>query len=129
MANPKDTAATLATEATETIPPLDVLLKAYNKVQKERERMRAYLQTEEGKAHNRAHAKAHYQKNREKILEQRKALWEADPKKMTDRVKSYYYRNRDAILQKLREKKALQRAQGDEEGGNKPPAAACRVAA
>lgn len=125
MANPKDSAATLATE---TIPPLDVLLKAYNKVQKERERMRAYLQTEEGKAQNRAHAKAHYQKNREKILEQRKALWEADPKKMTDRVKSYYYRNRDAILQKLREKKALERARGDEDG-SKPPAAACRVAA
>jgi hypothetical protein len=61
--------------------PLDVLVKRYE-LEKKRdvkkyERRIAYLQTDEGKEWNREKAKAYYERNKEKVLAKRKAMYEA----------------------------------------------------
>lgn len=84
----------MSSTASESVPsvPMEYLMKLYEARQKQNARKAEWAKTEEGKAYNRKKAKEYYERNKDKVLEKRKARYDTDRDTLLNRAKDYYHR-------------------------------------
>lgn len=73
---------------------IPVLIEYFEKMKLRSKERSEWMRTEEGKQYNRLKAKEFYQRNRDKILEQRKNMYEERGELINQRNKAYYHRKK-----------------------------------
>lgn len=77
-------------------PDMATLLAAYQKVQQEKEKRRAYLQTEEGKEKNRIRAAIYYDRHREQVLEKRHQRYQENQEELKQKSRDYARKKKES---------------------------------
>ena len=94
-------------------PTQEELLKAYEKLQRDKQRRAAWYKTEKGREHARRGARRHYEKYKMEVREKRKAYYEENAALVREKTLSYYYKNREKILEQNRQRRAARKAEAE----------------